>query len=377
MAVSEPLDTSTGGTTIFLCGDVMLGRGLDQILTDPCDPHLVEDYLDSALAYVHLAEAAHGPLPRAASSSYVWGDALSDLRDVRPQACIVNLETAITTHGAPWPKGINYRMSPRNARCLETFGVDCCVLANNHVLDWGRIGLIETLATLERLGIRQSGAGSDLNEASMPAAIGAADGRRILVFAFGHSSSGIPQEWAATAHRPGVRLLPDLSPAAIDGIADTIAAHRRTGDLVVVSMHWGSNWGYGVTQEQRAVAHALVDAGVCDILHGHSSHHPRPIEIYRDRLILYGCGDFINDYEGIRGQKAFRPDLCLAYLPSLGTDGALKALTLLPYRIRRFRLEAAGADDALWLESLLNRLGLNFACRLAADSWQRLGLIRI
>jgi poly-gamma-glutamate capsule biosynthesis protein CapA/YwtB (metallophosphatase superfamily) len=377
MAGSEPRHTSTDGTTIFLCGDVMLGRGVDQILAHPCDPHLVEDYLDSALAYGRLAEAAHGALPRAASGTYVWGDALSDLREFGPQARIVNLETAITKHGAPWPKGINYRMSPANARCLRTFGVDCCVLANNHVMDWGTPGLLETLATLERLDIRQSGAGRDLEEASRPGEIETADGHRILVFAFGHSSSGIPQEWAATAHQPGLRHLPDFSPAAIDGIADTIAAHRRTGDLVVVSMHWGSNWGYGVTQEQRAVAHALVDAGVCDILHGHSSHHPRPIEIYRGRLILYGCGDFINDYEGIRGQEAFRPDLCLAYLPSLGSDGALKALTLLPYRIRRFRLEAAGADDALWLESLLNRLGLNFACRLAADSWQRLGLIRI
>jgi poly-gamma-glutamate synthesis protein (capsule biosynthesis protein) len=353
MAGSEPLHTSTDGTTIFLCGDVMLGRGVDQILAHPCDPHLVEDYLDSALAYVHLAEAAHGALPRAASGTYVWGDALSDLREFGPQARIVNLETAITTNGAPWPKGDQLpdvsaqRPLPRNLRSrLLRAGQQPC-----H-------------------GLGQDRPHRDAGDAA------AAGHPPILVFAFGHSSSGIPQEWAATAHRSGVRLLPDLSPATIEKIVDTVHTHRRPGDLAVISMHWGSNWGCDVTQEQRVLAHALVDSCACDIFHGHSSHHPRPIEIYRDRLILYGCGDFINDYEGIRGKEAFRPDLCLGYLPRLGKDGALKALTLLPYRVRRFRLEAAGAEDALWLESLLNHTGRNFAFRLAVDPLQRLRLIR-
>ena len=63
-------------------------------------------------------------------------------------------------------------------------------------------------------------------------------------------------------------------------------------------------------------AHWLVDGGV-DIVHGHSSHHPRPIEVYRDRLILYGCGDFIDDYEGIEGYEQYRDDLVLMYFATL------------------------------------------------------------
>ena len=96
-------------------------------------------------------------------------------------------------------------------------------------------------------------------------------------------------------------LLPDLSLTSANKLAERILATRGPGDLVVVSIHWGSNWGYHVPEEQRAFAHALVDANACDVLHGHSSHHPRAFEVYQERLILYGCGDFITDYEGISG----------------------------------------------------------------------------
>src|SRR5690606_10004038 len=98
---------------------------------------------------------------------------------------------------------------------------------------------------------------------------------------------------------------------------------------VVVSIHWGSNWGYEVTDAQVAFAHALIDGGV-DVVHGHSSHHPRPFEVYRDRLVLYGCGDFLNDYEGISGYEAYRSELTLLYLPTLAPDGALRSMSLVP-----------------------------------------------
>jgi poly-gamma-glutamate synthesis protein (capsule biosynthesis protein) len=157
---------------------------------------------------------------------------------------------------------------------------------------------LETLATLEGAGIRFAGAGPHAAEAAQPATIDIAGTRRVLVFGYGACSSGIPRNWAATEQRPGVNLLPDLSPATAERIANHVATLRRAGDLVVVSIHWGSNWGYQVTQEQRTFAHALIDCGGCDLLHGHSSHHMRPIEVYRDRLILYGCGDFITTTRG-------------------------------------------------------------------------------
>jgi poly-gamma-glutamate synthesis protein (capsule biosynthesis protein) len=335
---------------LFLCGDVMTGRGIDQILPAPCDPALDEPWVKDARDYVALAERASGPIPRRVDPAYIWGDALAELEREAPQARIVNLETAVTMASERAPKGINYRMSPANAACLAAARLDCCVLANNHVLDWGPAGLAETLDTLHALGMRTAGAGRSAGEARAPARV--AD--RLLVFAFGMESAGVPTEWAAHEARPGVNFLPDLSAQTTDAVADFIFATRRDGDCVVVSMHWGSNWGYEVARQKKSFARRLIDAGAADLVHGHSSHHPRPLEIYRDRLILYGCGDFLNDYEGISGHEQYRPELALMFFPTLEA-GKLAHLALVPLRVRRFRLERASEEEADWLAATLGR----------------------
>ena len=83
---------------------------------------------------------------------------------------------------------------------------------------------------------------------------------------------------------------------------------------MIFSVHWGSNWGYDVPEEQIDFARALIDSGAVDIVHGHSSHHVRPLEIYKGKLIVYGAGDFLNDYEGIEGNESYRDDLALDVL---------------------------------------------------------------
>ena len=353
------------GIILFLCGDVMLGRGIDQIMPCPSDPTLYELYVTSALGYVELAERANGPIPRKCSFDYVWGQALGDLDAARPAARIINLETSITTSMSPVPKGINYKMHPGNVSCLKAAKVDCCVLANNHVLDWGREGLLETLSTLRREGLAAAGAGTDLAEAEKPVEIALASGARLLVFGLGSTSSGIPRDWAARQDRSGIWLLSDLSPAAAGRLAERILALRKPDDLIVVSIHWGSNWGYEVPEEQRSFAHALIDAGACDLLHGHSSHHPRPLEVYKGKLVLYGCGDFITDYEGIYGYEQYRGDLALAYLARYSGEGALTGLTLLPYQTYRFRLRRASKKDMKWLQATLDRECAPFGTHIA------------
>jgi len=351
--------------TLFLCGDVMLGRGVDQIMHCPSDPTLYESYVTSALGYVELAERANGPIPRDCPFDYVWGDALKDLDAARPAARIINLETSITTSMSPVPKGINYKMHPANVSCLKAAKVDCCVLANNHVLDWGQTGLLETLSTLKHEGISTAGAGTDLTEAEKPVEIALAAGARILVFGIGSTTSGIPRDWAARQDRPGIWLLSDLSPATAGRLAERILAMRKAGDLIVVSVHWGSNWGYEVPEEQRSFAHALIDAGACDLIHGHSSHHPRPLEVYKGKLVLYGCGDFITDYEGIYGYEQYRGDLALAYLARYSEEGALIELALLPYQTYRFRLRRASKADRGWLQATLDRECAPFGTHIA------------
>jgi len=240
------------------------------------------------------------------------------------------------------------------------------------VLDWGRAGLLETLTALQKLNIKTTGAGRDDREACAPAMLNLADAR-LLIFAFGSTSSGIPLEWAATPDAPGVNLLPDLGEASALRVANQIMALRRPGDLIAVSIHWGSNWGYHVPDEQKTFARALIDKAGVSIVHGHSSHHPRAIEIYRDRLILYGCGDFLNDYEGIRGYERYRDDLALMYFADLDpTTGILHALKPIPLRIKNFRLSIPSWQDVEWIQRTLDEQCQQFGTRIMFDSERQL-----
>jgi poly-gamma-glutamate synthesis protein (capsule biosynthesis protein) len=143
--------------------------------------------------------------------------------------------------------------------------------------------------------------------------------------------------------------------------------------LVVVSVHWGGNWGYDIPRRQIEFAHRLVDDGAVDIVHGHSSHHVKAIEVYKGKLILYGCGDFLNDYEGIGGYEEYRPDLSLMYFADLDpSTGKLMNLQLTATQIKRFQIQRASKDDVRWLVDILNREGRSFGTRVMMHSDNRL-----
>jgi poly-gamma-glutamate capsule biosynthesis protein CapA/YwtB (metallophosphatase superfamily) len=356
---------------LFLCGDVMTGRGIDQALPHPVSPVLYEPYVRDTREYIHLAEKAHGPIPRPLSFDYIWGDALQELKRAQVDFRIINLETAITAAETPWPdKGIHYRMHPQNIGCLSAARIDACALANNHVLDWGHDGLSETLQTLDAAGITHSGAGNDADEAMRPAVLGTIGKGRLLLFSFGSTTSGIPEDWKATSISPGVNLLNDLSEKTATRACEQMREHQKRGDLIVASIHWGGNWGYEVPREQIVFAHRLIEQGAA-IVHGHSSHHVKGIEVFKGRLILYGCGDFLTDYEGISGYERFRGDLALMYLVELDSrSGESINARLVPMQMRRFRLEHASAEDAKSLCNLLNEISEPFgtAVRLEHDN---------
>jgi len=354
---------SSNAISIFLCGDVMPGRGIDQILPYPSDPRLYESYAVDARDYVHLAERVTGPIPHQVPYDYIWGDALSVLQHFAPDLRIINLETAVTLSNAYWQgKGINYRMHPGNIHCLTAAEIDGCVLANNHVLDWGYQGLTDTLESLHSAGIRTAGAGTTLKEAQAPAIFEVTGKGRVLLFSFGHPSSGIPLEWAATPGKSGINLLDSLAQSAIRAITDRVHQFKTQGDIIVASIHWGGNWGYAVPQEQQQFAHRLIDEAGVDIVHGHSSHHPKGIEVYHQKPIIYGCGDLLNDYEGISGYENFRDDLVLMYFPSMDpTNGNLMQFSLSPMQIQHFQLNQPSRADTLWLAEMLNREGELFS----------------
>ena len=348
---------NAGLVTLFLGGDVMLGRGVDQILPRPCDPEIHEPFVHDARRYVALAERLNGPIPRGVDFSYVWGDAIVELGRKAPDVRIVNLETAVTTSGDYWPnKGINYRMSPGNLPCLAAAGIDACTLANNHVLDWGYAGLHETLGALADVHIQAAGAGRDAAQAAAPLLLQTRSAGRVILFSFGTEDSGIPLRWAAAPGRPGINLLGDLSGSTVRRITEDVERVKRPGDVAVASIHWGGNWGYTIETEKKEFARRLLDQGGIDVIHGHSSHHPKGIEVCRDKPILYGCGDLLDDYEGIGGYEEFRADLVLLYFVSMEPrTGTLAGLEMVPMRVRNFRLHRASEQEARWLANLLDR----------------------
>lgn len=157
----------------------------------------------------------------------------------------------------------------------------------------------------------------------------------------------------------------------MDRIAERVGAAKRPDDVAVLSIHWGGNWGYGIPQEQQTFAHRLIDSGAVEVIQGHSSHHPKAIEVYRDKPILYGCGDFLNDYEGIAGHEEFRSELVLMYFVAIDSSTRkLLRLLMTPFEIRRFRLQRATHHDATWLDDTPNResKGLGTQVILNADN---------
>ncbi len=352
--------------TIFMCGDVMIGRGIDQVLPHPSDPVIYESYMRSARGYVELAEEVNGPIPYPVSFSYIWGDALEELKRVEPDLRMINLETSITTSNDFWKyKEIHYRMNPENIACITAARIDYCSLANNHILDWGYSGLLETVETLKKVDVKSAGAGRNLEEAETPAVMKVQGKGRVIVFSFGSVTSGIPLSWGASEDKPGVNLLKDLSDKTVRYIEEKVNEVKRKRDIAVASIHWGSNWGYEIPREQREFAHKLIDEADIDVIHGHSSHHVKGIEVYKEKLILYGCGDFLNDYEGISGYEDFRDDLGLMYFVSIDpATGNLVSLRMVPTQIRHLKVNRASRADALWLKDTLNGEGKKFRTRV-------------
>lgn len=351
----------------------MTGRGVDQIMSHPCDPELREDYVRSAMEYVRLAEAENGRIPQPVLPTYVWGAALDELNRGRPDVRIINLETSITRSEEFETKGINYRMSPENADCLAAAAIDCCVLANNHILDFGRRGLLDTLLALDRLHIKPAGAGRNLAQAGSPAILDVAGKARVLVWSFASTTSGVPRSWVATLENSGVSLLSDMSEVSVARIFEQIERVRQPRDVIVISLHWGPNWGYEVPEELTRFAHALIAKANVSIIHGHSSHHAKAIDVHRNRFVLYGCGDFLNDYEGIGGHESYRGDLALMYLADV--DPITKDVVtfeVVPFQIRRLQLVRASKQDNDWVRQTLDRESQRFSTRLTETSEGRL-----
>lgn len=221
-----------------------------------------------------------------------WGDSLPILHQA--DAVIANLESPITTSADRWRrtwKFFHFKADPETVGILTAGNVRFLCLANNHMLDYGEDGLLDTLDALDRAGIRHAGAGATLAEASSSSIL---DLPRLKVGLIA-ATDNMP-EFAATPDRPGTNHLRFGSPGSLDWIERSVSDLRRAGaGLIVLSVHWGPNMRIKPNKSFRRFAHAAIERGV-DVLHGHSAHVVQAIERHGRGVILYDTGNFIDDY---------------------------------------------------------------------------------
>ena len=385
--------------TLTFLGDVMLGRIVDQLF-----PQHVHNLREQHIA-AHFIEQYPSLLgPGHYTPSSPWGTTLPLLQS--SDLTLINLETSATTTSEPWPdKTFNYRMHPANlGPILHAANVDYASLANNHVLDFGAEGLVETAWTLRDAGIAFAGAGETTNQAFKPAVLSLprqthperihGQGRETPSHhqqsypVHVYSATDHPRAWSAipTFHlidyspRTRVRLRqlllsngttthPPVSPGEEPLHPDSFAheshdfhhrahhhhhhqqiAAQRAPALKIFSIHWGPNYEWHPADRIRALAHFLIDECEVDIVHGHSSHHIQGVEKYKGKLIIYGCGDFVDDYAL---NEEFRNDLGAVWRVTVQERGgglALDRLEIFPTRIDRFRallLDSGERDHGL------------------------------
>lgn len=171
-------------------------------------------------------------------------------------------------------------------------GIDVACLANNHTMDWGAAGLVETLEALEAKGVVAVGAGEDLDRAIEPAIV-ERQGLRV-----GFAAFTPPHKWTATPSSPGA------APLEIDLVRESMA--RMGGaDVRIVSLHWGVELSNYPTPQDRALAREIVGLGA-DLVLGHHPHVLQGIEIVGEARVVYSMGNFVFDVTADRVQ--FRCD---------------------------------------------------------------------
>ncbi len=295
---------------IGLAGDVMLGRTLDLILAR-------NDY------------------------DFPWGNVLPLLRE--NDFNIINLETALTYSSNRVNKTFNFKTSPDNVKSLLSANVTVANLANNHVLDFGEEGLLETLSTLDKAGIRHVGAGKNIGDALAPIILRK---NNIVLGVLGVTDN--EPGWLAGSS-PGVNYINVSVQRERAIILRAIESLKKQCEILIVSIHWGPNMREKPAREFISFAHEMVDYGA-NVIHGHSAHILQGIERYKNNLILYDTGDFIDDYVI---DPELRNDLSALFILQ-AYKSSIGKIKLHPVRIAEYQVNLAMGEDYDWV---INRVG--------------------
>jgi poly-gamma-glutamate capsule biosynthesis protein CapA/YwtB (metallophosphatase superfamily) len=324
MRESERLE---GWLNLLLSGDAMLGRGVNVVLhrTGPGYP---------------LEPLA--TLTRAADLFFT------------------NLECAISPRNKIYSgpsKMFYFRADPVAAEALAYAGVDLVSLANNHALDADFIGLLDTLAILDEIGIRHVGAGLDLMEASRPVQFDV-KGMKIGVLAYCDHQP----DFAAGENRSGIRYIDLSNPETPGVLSSEVAALASRVDHVVVAFHWQPNWVPYVPPFYRSLARDLVSSGA-RLIWGHSPHHFQGVEWIDQSLVIYSSGGLVDDYAL---EPNFRNDRQLLFQVTLGAPGIEQARAF-PIELEYARTYPAGTEARRWIVRYFQQMCAEVGSRVAED----------
>lgn len=258
-----------------------------------------------------------------------------------------NLESPISEISAMLEKPIGFRAPPSTAQLLADAGFDIVSLANNHAVDCGRDGLVETMGFLKKAGVRWCGAGKDRKSAEKAAVI-RVKGVKIAFVAFCEFLEGSRKR----------NTVPTIALSEPGTVARVVAEARKKADVVVASFHWGQEYSEGPTRESRAIAKEAAEAGAALII-GHHPHVVQGLETIprkrgRPALVAWSMGNFLFDQK----KPETREGMFLHCM--IGKDG-VESARISPIRIEGFRPRPANAaerENTLSKVSALSATGL-------------------
>jgi poly-gamma-glutamate capsule biosynthesis protein CapA/YwtB (metallophosphatase superfamily) len=205
----------------------------------------------------------------------------------------VNCEGALSDHG----RHVGSNQTPEKfAKTMKTSGISIVNTANNHTFDAEERGFLDTLRTLDSVGIAHVGGGHDLAEARKPV-IFERNGIKLGFISYTQFNNFGESSFAAEG-RPGIVPMDPFL------IKEDIRKLRPQVDYVLVAIHWSTNNKYNISPENRKFAHDLIDAGA-DVILGHHPPHPKGIEVYHGKVILYAPSNILRGHTGMTSDDGY------------------------------------------------------------------------
>ena len=238
-----------------------------------------------------------------------------------------NLEAPITLRGEAYPKRYNFRIRPEAMKAVAKAKLNMVSLANNHMLDYGEMGLSDTLRYLAELKIHHAGAGKNLSEARKPAIL-VKNGVRVGFLAY---SLTFPKAFYAESDKPGTAFGHEHH------IQEDVTALRPMVEVLVVSFHWGKEKSHTPKDYQIHLAHVAIDHGANLVL-GHHPHVVQGTEYYKNGLIFYSLGNYVfgsysnNVQWGMLARTSW-------WVEKAGSPAVLLGAQVIPLDINNFRVE--------------------------------------